>query len=332
MSPNVLVILEVRERRFIGASLQCVVAAKALASAWGGAVHALAIGEGLEWAPGALAGMGVTALTLVDSPDFGAYRARAFTTAACAAIDHVSPRATLMATSFLSRDLAPRVAVRCGATLATDCTRAEATGSGAGLRVARTLYSGKCVGEFATDPERPAIVTIRPNSFASPPAASGAAPTVERLTPALTDADRLVRAVEVVKTAGTAKDVTEADIVVGGGRSLKSAENFRILEDLAATLDAAVGASRAACDAGYQPHARQIGLTGKVITPRLYFAFGIDGAIQHLAGIRGSKVIVAINTKKEAPIFEAATYGCIADLFEFAPALTAELRRLREGA
>ncbi len=133
---------------------------------------------------------------------------------------------------------------------------------------------------------------------------------------------------EWVSTRSGIKDVTEADIIVSGGRSFKSEDNFKILFELAEVLDAAVGASRAACDAGYQPHARQVGLTGKTVTPKLYMAFGIDGAIQHLAGMRGSKVIVGINTKKEAPIFSVATYGCVADLFTMLPLLTEEFRKV----
>jgi electron transfer flavoprotein alpha subunit len=126
--------------------------------------------------------------------------------------------------------------------------------------------------------------------------------------------------------------VAEADVIVSGGRSLKSEESFRIIEDLAEALDGAVGASRAAVDAGYQPASRQVGLTGKVVTPRLYIACGIDGAVQHLAGMRGSRVIVAVNTKAEAPIFDVATYGCVADLFTLVPLLTAELRQAAEVA
>ena len=139
--------------------------------------------------------------------------------------------------------------------------------------------------------------------------------------------DKRITVKEVVSTSAGVKDVTEADIIVSGGRSLKSEENFKIIYALAELLDGAVGASRAACDAGYQPHSRQVGLTGKVVTPKLYIACGIDGAIQHLAGMRGSKVIVAINTKKEAPIFKVATYGCVVDLFKLVPLLTEEFQK-----
>jgi electron transfer flavoprotein alpha subunit len=131
-----------------------------------------------------------------------------------------------------------------------------------------------------------------------------------------------------VQSDSAHQDVTEADIIVSGGRAMGSEEGFFILYDMAGVLDGAVGASRAAVDAGYQPQDRQIGLTGKIVSPRLYIACGIDGAIQHLAGMRGSKVIVAINTKADAPIFNVATYGCVVDLFELAPLLTAECKHL----
>jgi electron transfer flavoprotein alpha subunit len=170
-------------------------------------------------------------------------------------------------------------------------------------------------------------VSIRANTYPAATPGGGHAP-VEPLSLDLEpDDERLVNHEWVGTTSGV-KDVTEADIVVSGGRSLKSEENFKILFDLAAVLDAAVGASRAACDAGYQPHSRQVGLTGKTVTPKLYLAFGIDGAIQHLAGMRGSKVIVAVNTKKDAPIFNVATYGCVADLFTMAPLLTEEFKKV----
>ena len=133
----------------------------------------------------------------------------------------------------------------------------------------------------------------------------------------------------IARTGGAEKDVTEASIIASGGRSLKGEENFKIIYDLAHALDGAVGASRAACDAGYQPHSRQVGLTGKTVTPQLYIACGISGAIQHLAGMRGSRRIVAINTDPEAPIFKLADYGVVADLFTFVPLLTEEVKRIR---
>jgi electron transfer flavoprotein alpha subunit len=192
------------------------------------------------------------------------------------------------------------------------------------------MYCAKCVGEVALAADRVQMVSVRPNTYAAPAAPDhghDTASTTTPLTVEFTEQDTSVTAIDFVKTGGAAKDVAEADVVVSGGRSLKSEENFKILYELADELDAAVGASRAAVDAGYQPQARQVGLTGKVVTPRLYVACGIDGAIQHLAGMRGSKVIVAINTKAEAPIFGVATYGCVVDLFTLVPLLSEEFRK-----
>ncbi|MCP4250972.1 MAG: electron transfer flavoprotein subunit alpha/FixB family protein [bacterium] len=185
------------------------------------------------------------------------------------------------------------------------------------------------MGHFGLSLDALKLVTVRANAYgAGAPDASASADT-QAVAVSFTDGDTRSRTTQIVRSGGGVKDVTEADAVVAGGRSLKSEENFKILYELAELLDGAVGASRAACDAGYQPHSRQVGLTGKVVTPVLYIACGIDGAIQHLAGMRGSKVIVAVNTKAEAPIFSVASYGCVADLFTMVPLLTEEVRRLK---
>jgi electron transfer flavoprotein alpha subunit len=222
------------------------------------------------------------------------------------------------------------VAARLGAALATDCT--DITPHDGELRVKRPMYCAKCIGEVALAADRLQVISVRPNTYAAPTSPTDPAPsTATPLTVAFTEQDTRVTAIAFEPTGGTVKDVAEADVIVSGGRSLKSEENFKILYELADVLDAAVGASRAAVDAGYQPQTRQVGLTGKVVNPRLYVACGIDGAIQHLAGMRGSKVIVAINTKPEAPIFGVATYGCVVDLFTLVPLLSEEFRKLNGG-
>ncbi len=284
------------------------------------------VGAGLATVASELGKCGVAGVVAVDDPKLQLYRPQPYASALAAAIDKVQPNLVLLPATFMGRDLAPRVAARCNAALATDCVEAKLDGDA--LVVKRPAYIGKATAELKLAGDRLKVVSIRPNTFAAADVQDGASANVEVLDFTLdASGEKLVNR-EVVGTTSGVKDVTEADIVVSGGRSLKSEENFEIIYDLAAVLDAAVGASRAACDAGYQPHSRQVGLTGKTVTPKLYMAFGIDGAIQHLAGMRGSKVIVAINTKKEAPIFNVATYGCVADLFVMAPLLCEEFKKV----
>lgn len=324
MGAGALIFLEQRDGRVHPGAAQLFTAAGKLVGQ-DGTIDAVVIGKDID-TPVELAGaMGAARVLAVDDPALALYSARAYTRALIAAIEHVRPRFVLMATTFMGRDVAPRVAARANLPLATDCMEVELRDGK--VRVRRPMYSGKCVGDLELPGDTTSIISVRPNSYVAPEAGQGT-PSVEPLTVELTDEDRALHTVEVVRTGGEIKDVTEADVIVSGGRSLKSEENFRILYELADVLDGAVGASRAAVDAGYQPHARQVGLTGKVVTPRLYIACGIDGAIQHLAGMRGSKVIVAINTKADAPIFDVSTYGCVVDLFDLVPLLTEELRKL----
>jgi electron transfer flavoprotein alpha subunit len=318
---RILIFAEQRDGQIHPATSQLIAAAKTLDPS--AERHLVVIGDDLDQTKATLAAHDVTRVLTMESPDLKRYHPRGYAQALTTAIEQVEPKLTLLPATFMGRDLAPRVAVRAKAALATDCTALRYEGEA--LIVERPAYMGKVIATVALATDRSSIVSIRPNTFA-PDQPTGANAAIEPLDVTLELGSLQNTACE--STSSGEKDLADADIVVSGGRSLKSEENFKILYELAHVLDAAVGASRAACDAGYQPHSQQVGLTGKTVTPRLYMAFGIDGAIQHLAGMRGSKCIVAINTKKEAPIFGVAQYGCVADLFVMAPLLTEEFKQV----
>ncbi|MEE8458746.1 MAG: electron transfer flavoprotein subunit alpha/FixB family protein [Phycisphaerales bacterium] len=327
MAGVILIYVQQRSGRSHPASLQLFTLARQLADQDDSEIHAVVVGHDVAAVAEAVTSLGATQVHVADDPELRMYRVMPYTRALCGAIEQARATVVLLATTSMSRDLAPRVAARLGAALATDCI--DVTRHDGVLRVKRPMYCAKCIGEVKLAADRAQVITVRPNSYAAPAAPNrDVSSTSTPFTVALTEDDTRVTAIDLVPTSGATKDVAEADIIVSGGRSLKSEENFKILYELAEVLDAAVGASRAAVDAGYQPQARQVGLTGKVVNPRLYVACGIDGAIQHLAGMRGSKVIVAINTKAEAPIFSVATYGCVVDLFTLVPLLSEEFRKL----
>jgi len=324
MTNDILVFVEQRDDKAHPGALQCVAPAKALAAKAGGKVVACIIGDNMDNVVAAVEQTGVDQIIKISDPALKLYSALRYRTALTAAIEKADPRVVLMATTFMGRDLAPRVAMRAKGAVANDVVELDFTGSNE-LDVVRPLYNGKASCHVVFPADKLAVATVRPNTFAAP-TGSGAASEDLPFAPAAGD-DR-IDVKECAKTGGDVKDVTEADIIVSGGRALKSEDNFKIIYELAEVLDAAVGASRAACDAGYQPHSRQVGLTGKTVTPKLYIACGISGAIQHLAGMRGSKVIVAVNSDPEAPLFGVADYGIVDDVFKVVPALKEEIIRL----
>lgn len=327
MTKDILVFIEQRDGAVLPAALQTITAASQLAGKTGGKVVAAVIGKDMGAVADKLDGSGVAFVYVADDAALAMYNPLKYTRTLCAIIEKADPQIILLAASFMGRDLAPRVAMRTNAGLATDCTELDIEGSGA-LVVKRPIYNGKAFSRVHFNAGRRQMASVRPNTFAAP--AGGGAKAERVSVPYAADpADDRQTTKEIARTGGGEKDVTEAAIVVSGGRSLKSEENFKIIYDLAHALDAAVGASRAACDAGYQPHSRQVGLTGKTVTPQLYIACGISGAIQHLAGMRGSRCIVAINTDAEAPIFKVADYGVVADLFTFVPLLTEAVKKVR---
>ena len=325
MTNDILVFIEQRNDTVHPAALQCVRPAQELADKTGGQVIACIIGDAIDKAVAAVHQTGVSQIITVKDAALKDYSALRYRAALAGAIEKADPKAVLMAATFMGRDLSPRVALRIKGAVATDVIELSLTGDGA-LDVVRPLYNGKASCHVTFPANRCAIVTVRPNTFATPSGSGGA---TEDLAYSPVAGDDRITIKEVAKTGGDVKDVTEADIIVAGGRALKTEENFKIIYELAEVLDAAVGASRAACDAGYQPHSRQIGLTGKTVTPKLYIACGISGAIQHLAGMRGSKVIVAVNTDPEAPIFNIADYGIVNDLFKVVPLLKDEIIRMQ---
>ncbi len=222
------------------------------------------------------------------------------------------------------KDFMPRVSANLGVGLASDVTHFEMNGDE--FAGTRPFFSGKCLAKVGLQGDKPYLVSCRPNALGL---TDGEQPGAGEANEAEAQIDSIRATIkEIIKGASEKLDLTEANIIVSGGRSLKSEENFKILEDLADVLGATVGASRAAVDAGLQPHSKQVGQTGKTVSPTLYIACGISGAIQHLAGMRTSKVIVAINTDPEAPIFTKADYGIVGDLFEIVPLLTEEFKKI----
>lgn len=224
----------------------------------------------------------------------------------------------------IGKDLVPRLATMFDAGCASDVT--NFIFEGGNFSGTRPFFAGKCLAKVELTGPKPHFVTIRPNALglnASPTAGAGTAADVNA------NAGE-VRAMikEIIKAASTKVDLTEANIIVSGGRSMKAAENFKILNEMADVIGATVGASRAAVDSGFAPHAMQVGQTGKTVSPSLYIACGISGAIQHLAGMRTSKVIVAINTDPDAPIFTKADYGIVGDLFTIVPIMTEEFKKI----
>ena len=320
-----LLFAEQRDGNLHPAVFQLLTAARQINSA--APIDLCVLGSDVSALAETLARYDASTVIAINDPKLQLYRPQPYTRALQLAIEKAQPDLVLLAATFMGRDLAPRLAVRTRAALATDCIEAKLDADA--LIVKRPVYTGKATATVKLTADRLNIISIRPNTFAAAEPV-GKEASIETLTLDLEPADEMLVNHEWVSTSSGVKDVTEADIIVSGGRPLKSKENFRIVYDLAQVLDAAVGASRAACDAGYQPHSRQVGLTGKTVTPKLYVALGIDGAIQHLAGMRGSRVIVAVNTKKDAPIFNVATYGCVADLFTMVPLLKEEFRKTLE--
>jgi electron transfer flavoprotein alpha subunit len=323
---NVLVIAELDDdRRPKAATLSAIGFARAALEAEPGAFSVLVLGAEVGAAALELSGYGAERVIVCDDPALGTYLAETYApTVAAVAREYGLVVAT--ATSF-GKDLLPRVAARLDAAFAGDCT---GVASEAGKRIyRRPMFAGNVIGYCSLDTPVH-VVTVRQSAFAraEPAVGRGAVSSIPRVAGGA--AAERIEWVSKEAVKSERPDLGDAKVVVSGGRALKD-RFFQLLEPLADVLGAALGASRAAVDAGFAPGDAQVGQTGKIVAPQLYFAIGISGAIQHIAGMKGSKVIVAINKDPEAPIFQLADYGLVADLFEAVPALVSELREARSA-
>ncbi len=324
MAKGVWIVAEQRDGALRKVSLELASTARKLADQLGEEVGAILLGgPGVEGMAGQLGKYGVDKVYLAESAAFEPYTTDAHSLAIATAVKANDPSILLLAASAQGKDLSARLVGKLATGMATDCTDIKlADGK---LVAVRPLYAGKCFGEVVVSGS-PQMASLRPNVF--PVAENAKAGEIVKFDPCLDSAQLQTKVLEVMKETGGSIDVAEANIIVSGGRGMKGPENYGMLEDLAGLLKGAVGASRAAVDAGWRPLKDQVGQTGKTVSPNLYIACGISGAIQHLAGMSSSKYIVAINKDPEAPIFAKADYGIVDDLFKVVPEVTKEVKKL----
>ncbi|MBU8970367.1 electron transfer flavoprotein subunit alpha/FixB family protein [Bacillus altitudinis] len=321
MSKKVVVLGESRDGKLRNVTFEAIAAAHEVAD--GGEVIGVLIGDHVKDQADELLYYGADHVMIVEHPHLSYYTSDGFAQALQAILDQVNPDAVLFGHTSIGKDLSPKIAARLQTGLISDAIDVSVIGEH--LVFTRPIYSGKAF-EKVISTDRLLLATIRPNNVA--PLERDASRSGE-VTPVSVDIQNLRTIVkEVIKKTSEGVDLSEAKVIVAGGRGVKSKEGFEPLKELAQTLGAAVGASRGACDADYCDYALQIGQTGKVVTPDLYIACGISGAIQHLAGMSNSKVIVAINKDPEAEIFKIADYGIVGDLFEVVPLLNEELKKM----
>lgn len=325
---NIFAFAEARNGELRKVALEAVTVARKLADATGGQVHALLVGAtGITAKAEQLGAHGADVVLVCEHEGFTQYNPEAIAALAADRIKSSGYRAAVFSTSALGRDLAPRIAAKLGVSLVTDVIGADLAGDT--LTVKHPMNIGKIIATIDIT-ATPAVIAIRPNTFT--PEQNAKAGRVETVAPVGDPSASRVVVKELIQGGGGKLDLADAPVIVAGGRGLKAAENFKLVEELADAFgNAAVGATRAVTDDGWRPHSDQIGQTGRLVSPDLYVAVGISGAVQHLAGMRTSRTIVAINKDKDAPIFKVADYGIVGDVFEVVPALTAAVREARRG-
>lgn len=323
MAKKILVLAEQRDNVFKKSAFEVTKAGRTIAEELGSELVVLVVGSSVGRIAPELGGYGATRVLIVEDARLEKYSTTAYPKVVAEAASREEADIVFIPASVLGKDLAPRVAVKLSAGLVADCTALKVMNGE--VIATRPIYAGKAMIDVKVN-SRVKLFTLRPNVFTAG-TSNGQKASVETLSVELCDDDFTARVLRVEVQSGR-PDVTEAEIIVSGGRGMKGPENFHLIESLADVLGAAVGASRAVVDAGWRPHDEQVGQTGKTLSPSLYIACGISGAVQHLAGMSSSKVIVAINKDKDAPIFQVADYGIVGDVFEVLPALKEEFKKL----
>lgn len=325
MSKKVLVLGEAREGALRNVSYEAIAAAKQISS--GGEVVSVLLGDSVKDLASELGKYGADRVITVEHPHLKQYTSDGYGQALLAVIDQEKPEAIVFGHTALGKDLSPKIASKLQVGLVSDVTAIE--GEGDAAVYIRPIYSGKAFEKVKVK-DGIEFITIRPNNIAPLAKDDSKSVDVSSLAVDITNLRTIIK--EVVRKSSEGVDLSEAKVVIAGGRGVKSEEGFEPLKELANVLGGAVGASRGACDADYCDYSLQIGQTGKVVTPDLYIAAGISGAIQHLAGMSNSKIIVAINKDPEANIFKVADYGIVGDLFEVIPMLTEEFKKIKANA
>jgi electron transfer flavoprotein alpha subunit len=328
LSDSILVFIEQRSGQVRKSSLETLSEARRLADKHGKMVVAVIAGHNLQSCVISTAKFKPDTLLVCDTPELENYSTEGYAAVLAAAIEKIKPCCVFSAATAMAKDLIPRVAAACDAPCASDVVEIGVGGGETAtttMTVVKPMYSSKTLGTYAFNCDL-VFLTLRPNAFWLNDPDDNFKPQVENL--AVTIPTLRARVTSTEASEGQKVELTEARIVVSGGRGIKGPENWGMLQDLCNVLGAALGASRAVVDAGWIDHQHQVGQTGKTVSPQLYIACGISGAVQHLAGMSSSKVIVAINKDPQAPIFNYATYGVVGDVFEIVPKLTEECKKL----
>lgn len=318
---DVWVFAEQREGALMGVAIELLGEGRKLADQIGCKLCAVLCGDNVSGLTDELFAYGADKVYLAQAPELAGYTTDAYTKTIYEAIVEYKPEIVLLGATHIGRDLGPCLAVRCNTGLTADCTKLEIDPKTKGIMQTRPAFGGNLMATIVCPNHRPQMSTVRPGVMEKPARKEGATGEVVTLHPTFAEGDIRQKVLEVVKSVGEVVDLTEAKVIVSGGAGLGNAEGFQLLKKLADRLGGTIGASRAAVDNGWIDHSYQVGQTGTTVKPKIYFACGISGAIQHLAGMQESDIIIAINKSESAPIFEVADYGIVGDLYKVIPAI-----------